>query len=109
MEEEAAYAGEAGEPGGGYAQTYFAEEEGGEEQAALAGLSLREEGGEVRHNPGEHYAGVAAGEALPDREVTQTDHLNAKLLSAFDRLLSEGAFKIQPSANDSAWNDQDDE
>lgn len=27
---------------------------------------------------------------LPERETTQTDHLNARLLSAFDKLLAQG-------------------
>lgn len=49
------------------------------------------------------------GTKLPEREITQTDHLNAKLLSAFDKLLSEGNFKIpnRDNDNDGDWDDDD--
>ena len=86
------------------------EEEEGMEGMGLGWLRLAPaEAREVRHNPDEHYAGLQPGEALPTREVTQTDHLNAKLLSAFDRLLSEGNFKIPASEQDSQWAEEDDQ
>jgi hypothetical protein len=86
------------------------EEEGMEELGGLQRLQLASgEPREVRHNPDEHYAGLEPGEALPEREVTQTDHLNAKLLSAFDRLLSEGKFKMAATEPDSEWPEEDDQ
>ncbi len=85
----------------------------GEEEEGLEALEALQLGAaetrEVRHNPDEHYAGLEPGEALPAREVSQTDHLNAKLLSAFDRLLSEGKFKIPATEQDSEWAAEDDQ
>lgn len=56
-----------------------------------------------RHNPGVHYE-----EGQPKRQVTQTDHLNAKLLSAFDKLLESGAFSMPATKNESNWSDVED-
>ena len=42
-----------------------------------------------------------------ERESSQTDELNARLLAAFDRLLDSGSFKLPAQPSDSPdWDDQ---
>jgi hypothetical protein len=49
-------------------------------------------------------------EEVPERETTQTDQLNARLLSAFDKLLESGQFKMPADLDDDGeWNEHDGE
>ncbi len=74
----------------------FLGEEEEEEDEEYEGMMKKKnlddgDGGETRHNPNDHYGGA---EELPKREVSETDHVNAKLLASFDKLLAGGAFKM---------------
>merc|ERR1711991_1119367 len=93
-----------------------AEEGAGDDdyEAMVQQLAAREAGmpvyaglGETDDNYERPYANV---DELPEREVTQTDHMNARLLSSFDKLLSSGAFKVPQVVEEEqeAWQDDDD-